>query len=199
MKRRIALIIFFLLLSVYFVPSVSAHTLKIDGNIGVNVHIEPDDAPVSKSESKILVDITDKSGRFNPANPGNCNCFLTILQNGQELTKMAVTTGGMFNQLRYTFPQGGSYQVKIEGKPNGNGLAFQGFSVIFEYYVKGAESVNSISSARNPLRDQFALISILAGSAIIMLFLIPSGSSKVIQPQTKTPQPSIKGRNRAKK
>lgn len=202
MKYRNVLLIFFILLLASFVPSVYAHTLKIDGNIGVNVHIEPDDAPVSKSESKILVDITDKSGRFNPANPGNCACFLSIVQNGKELTKMAITTGGMFNQLRYTFPEGGSYQVKIEGKPNGNGLAFQGFSVIFEYYVKGAGSISSIPSARNPLRDQFALISILAGSAIIMLFLIPTRSSNITQAQTtqpKAPTSPIKWRSRGKK
>lgn len=202
MKHRSIQLIFFLLLSAFFVPSVYAHTLKIDGNIGANVHIEPDDAPVSKLESKILVDITDKSGRFNPANPGNCACFLSILQNGKELTKMAVTTGGMFNQLRYTFPEGGSYQVKIEGKPNGNGLAFQGFSVIFEYYVKGAGSTSTLPATRNPLRDQFALISILAGSAIIMLFLIPTRSSNTVQAQTtqpKAPIPSVKGRGRGKK
>jgi len=202
MKRKSVLFIFFLLLLASFAPSVYAHTLKIDGNIGVNVHIEPDDAPVSKSESKILVDITDKSGRFNPANPGNCACFLSVLQNGKELTKMAVTTGGMFNQLRYTFPEGGSYQVKIEGKPNGNGLAFQGFSVLFEYYVKGAGSYSSTPSARNPLRDQFTLISILAGSAIIMLFLIPTRSSNTTQVQTiqpKAPTSPIKGRSRGKK
>lgn len=171
MKKILVFFILSLVFIKHFVAPVYAHTLKIDGNIGVNTHIEPDDAPIAVSESKILVDITDKSGRFNPANPGNCDCILTIIQNGQELAKMPVTTGGMFNQLRYTFPEGGSYQVKIEGKPNGNGTAFQEFSVTFDYYVKGAGGTNSMQTARNPLRDQFPLVSVLAGTVIIFLFL----------------------------
>jgi len=191
MKKIIILFILSLIFANYVVTPVFAHTLKIDGNIGVNTHIEPDDAPVAVSESKILVDITDKSGRFNPANPGNCDCILTILQNDKELAKMPVTTGGMFNQLRYTFPEGGSYQVKIEGKPNGNGIAFQAFSVTFDYYVKGAGSTTSTQSARNPLSDQFPLISILAGTAIIFLFLFSPPQSTVIVTQTKSSVASL--------
>lgn len=172
--KRIILITFISLLIFLAIPNQTyAHTLKIDGNIGVNTHIEPDDTPIANQESKILVDITDKSGRFNPSNPSGCDCVLFIKQNGQELQKMNVVTNGMFAPLRYTFPSAGSYQVTVEGKSNGNGPPFQSFSVTYDYYVKGASGSLPTILARNPLQDQFSYITVFAGTLIILLFLYP--------------------------
>src|SRR5258706_8999090 len=111
MKKNIVFVMFI----VFFLApqQVFAHTLKIDGTIGVILHVDPDDAPVAGIESKLFVEIQDKSGRFNVNNPENCDCRLSIVQKDKTIKTLAVTTGGTYNQLRYTFPISGVYHVVI--------------------------------------------------------------------------------------
>jgi hypothetical protein len=168
--------IFFLIfiISVGVVPQqVFAHTLKIDGNIGVNLHIDPDDAPIAGRESKFLVDIQDKSGRFNVNNPENCDCTLTIMQKDTVLNVLPVTTGGMYNQIRYTFPSSGTYHVIVEGKPNGKGVAFQSFRTNFEYFISSGDSQGvSLKTDSNPLLVWLPYIAALIGSCIVLMFVL---------------------------
>lgn len=154
------------------VTSVFAHTLQIDKNIGVNLHIDPDDAPVSGKESKFLVDIQDSSGRFNPNNPANCDCVLTVFQYGKELKKMPVVAGGAYAQLRYTFPTSGVYKIIIEGKPKGEGIPFQEFRAEFEYFVKpGSSDTSSFQVQQNGLGMYIHYIVLGIGIIIILMFV----------------------------
>jgi hypothetical protein len=169
-------IIIFLMLSFLFMAMAKltyAHTLKIDGNIGVNLHIDPDDAPVSGSESKFLMDIQDKSGRFNPNNPANCTCTVKIYKKEELLKTLSVATGGIYNQLRFTFPSTGIYTVVVEGAPKGEGVAFQTFKTTFEYFVKaGGSEMSTVMTSANPLRDYAPYIALVVGLLVIVMFVL---------------------------
>ena len=170
MKKNIVFVMFI----VFFLApqQVFAHTLKIDGTIGVILHVDPDDAPVAGIESKLFVEIQDKSGRFNVNNPENCDCRLSIVQKDKTIKTLAVTTGGTYNQLRYTFPISGVYHVVIQGKTNGKGLAFQSFRTDFEYFVKPGGSEFAVIQQENPLRAWTPYIAAAIGSAIILIFVL---------------------------
>jgi len=168
--KKIIVILFF---SFLCVTPVFAHTLKIDGNIGVNLHVDPDDTPIAGRESKFFVDIQDKSGRFNPNNPSNCDCKLIISQKDTVLKTLLVTVGGSYAQLRFTFPTAGTYTVVVEGKPLGQGVAFQTFRTKFEYFVKsGSSEESSVQTDQNALRGYAPYVALVIGLVIITMFLL---------------------------
>lgn len=171
MKQIVSLLFFGIALAV--VPRVFAHTLKIDRAIGVNLHVDPDDAPVAGVESKFLLDIQDKSGRFNPNNPTNCDCVLTISQNGTPLATLPVIAGGTYAQLRFTFPHGGVYTVVVEGKPKGEGVPFQSFHTQFEYFVRANVSeTQTVSTSENALAAFLPYVVLGVGFVVIVLFVL---------------------------
>lgn len=150
-------------------PTVSAHTLKIDGSMGVTVHIDPNDEPVEKIESKIFVDISDKSRRFDPKNPGTCECSLIVEQKGKTPETLPIVAGGVYTQLTYTFPTAGSYRLLVTGKPI-NGGTFAPFRTQYDYYVHG--NISAIEPMTdNPLQRLFPYIVAFAGSIIVLLFV----------------------------
>ena len=160
-------------LLLFFPGSIFAHTLKIDGTIGVSLHIDPDDAPTAGQESKFFLDITDKAGRFNPSNPGNCACVLHIEYDGELLKTFPVVSGGSFTQIRYTFPHTGTYKVTIEGRPQGEGIPFAEFRTVFEPYVApGVSEEAREATSANILRQYIPYVSAALGVAIVLLFLL---------------------------
>ena len=173
MKKIFVGVLCFCLMLLAFPGFVYAHTLKIDKNIGIILHVDPDDAPVATEETKLFVEIEDKNGRFNVTNPENCDCRMTILQGDTVLKTVPVTTAGAYNQLRFTFPRSGVYYVRILGKPNGKGLQFQEFTGDFEYFVKPGknEGISQIS-AQNPLQAWAPYIAAAAGSFVVLLFVL---------------------------
>jgi hypothetical protein len=172
MKKNIIILLIVSALYGEMVAPVSAHTLKIDGSIGVNLHINPDDAPQEKIESSFLIDIQDKSGRFNPNNPANCDCVLTIFRDNVPLKQLPIVSGGTYAQIRYIFPQSGIYKVVVEGKPKGEGIPFQEFHTEFEYFVTSsdAQSVNILEPA-NGLGAYAPYIALGIGLLIIFMFV----------------------------
>jgi hypothetical protein len=173
MKHNIVYLIIFLFFLMLLPRSVLAHTLKIDGTIGVNLHVDPDDAPVAGSESKFLLDIQDKSGRFNPNNPANCDCTLTVKQKGVVIKTLPVVSGGSYAQLRFTFPTSDVYEIVVEGKPKGEGVPFQAFQTTFEYFVKSSGSEPAmVSSPQNALSIYAPWIALVIGVCIIAMFVL---------------------------
>lgn len=164
--KKIILSIAMLLMGMLWAPTVSAHTLKIDGTMGVTLHIDPDDQPVVGVESKLFVEIEDKSGRFDSNNPSNCFCILRVVSRGETIATLPVVSGGSYAQLRYTFAAPGRYRVIVEGKPNKDGQLFQAFSTTFEYYVRGDADI----SERNPLLAYVPYVVALDGVIIILMF-----------------------------
>lgn len=174
MKKYIFVLLVCQLVGLFlFVTPVFAHTLRIDGNMGINLHIDPDDAPVAGMESKFLLDIQDKTGRFNPNNPSNCDCVLTIMQNDVVLKTLPVIAGGTYTQIRFTFPTSGVYQVVVEGKPKGEGVPFQAFHTTFEYFVKpgGLESA-AVQVHQNALYEYAPYAGLAVGLLIILMFVL---------------------------
>ena len=141
----------------------------------MNIHLDPDDQPVAGKESKIFVDIQDQNGRFDPSNPEGCDCYVTILKNGTSLARLSLVSGSSFAQLRYIFPAGGTYQLTVEGKPNGNGRAFQAFTTTFEYYALGTGSQADV--AQNPLRRNAPWVVLVA--AVLIIGLLATGPRQI--------------------
>lgn len=171
------LLLFLLFLSVVY--PVSAHTLKIDGSIGVTTHVEPDDEPIIGKESRIFISIEDTSGKFKPNNPSVCDCVLHIEKDGQRLQTLPVVSGGSYTQLRYTFSEPGRYILHVEGKPNGTGSPFQAFNTQYSYFIRGG---NLKPVEVNVLLTYFPYIVAVVGSMILVMFIDPirksSGTTK---------------------
>jgi hypothetical protein len=115
MLRRLILA---LSLIVLLVPvSASAHFLKTDNNIGVVLHIDPDDDPAAGEPTTLLFDTKDKEGKYQPT---ACDCQVVIQQDGKILDTVTATgTDAANTSAVYTFPTVGVYQVFFQGSSNG--------------------------------------------------------------------------------
>jgi hypothetical protein len=161
-----------------WVSSVSAHVVKVDGSIGITVHIDPDDAPIANKENTIFVTIKDADKKFDEKNPIGCDCKLEIVRNGKIVSTLPITTGSAYNSLRHTFPSNGTYQIRVTGSPNGKGGQFQPFDAVFEYYVKSSGSAVVDSDLIgvdkvNPLLLYYPYLLVLGGGIILFMFLNP--------------------------
>lgn len=110
----------------------SAHVFKSDGNISVELHIEPSDHPVTNTPTTYRLSFEDKTGAF--ALP-KCDCKVTIMQNNQVLatTALAVTSADT-SENRYTFAKPGAYTLRATGAPK-TPDAFQPFAVAYTVNV----------------------------------------------------------------
>ena len=173
MKKLIILISLFFQMAQTFSP-VSAHTVRSNGEFGVSLHIDPDDSPVVGQPSKIFVEITDRKNRFVQTSPAGCICTLDIIKDQAVLKTFLVTSDSGYTQMMCAFPEEGTYQLRIHGKPSGKGAQFEEFTVTFDPYVQ--------SSDQNVQKknDQFLImtlpyISLLSGVLLIVLLFNPLG------------------------
>jgi len=163
MKKNLIL---FLIFFVSSIPCVTAHTLRVDGSIGVLLHADPNDAPVAGQVTSFFVSIQDKSGKFNIF---VCNCTLTIEKDSREVIAFPIPSNGFHQQIEYSFPASGIYKVIVAGNPTNPG-EFQSFKTTFAYYVSGSlQAVNEPDT--NPLQDYFPLIFLIAGLVILAMFV----------------------------
>lgn len=167
-KLKIIFSSLFVVMLLIFPKIASAHTLKVDGTFGVTVHIDPDDAPKAQEQSTIFVSIKDRSGKFDEKNPQGCDCMLTILKDGKELTQLPIVTGNTYKTLSYTFPQSGSYDLVVTGK----GKTLDPFGASFSYYVSG-ENTDTFLATQNPLWNYFPFVIVIVGFVILLMFLNP--------------------------
>jgi hypothetical protein len=82
MHKTIWLLI--LILSSIYLPKIPllAHTLKVENDVGVSLHISPDDDPIAGQEAVFYPKITDKNNQFKIS---DCDCKVQISQNSQVL------------------------------------------------------------------------------------------------------------------
>ncbi len=158
---------------------VFAHTLKVDGDIGITVHISPEDEPVSNRPAQIHVSIKDRSGQF-AQQASNCICTLTITGGASEAAEKSFTpdtTGQAV--VGHTFPSGGTYELRIQGASVG-AKPFQPFDVAFVYRVAADGSSNNTQPplTAQPLKQYLPIVIILAAAAIIILALAPLPSKQ---------------------
>jgi sulfoxide reductase heme-binding subunit YedZ len=164
MKKN--LILFFIFF-VSLIPCVNAHTLRVDGSIGVLMHADPNDAPVAGQVTSFFVSIQDNSGKFNIS---ACNCTLAIEKDSMVVAAFPIISNGFHQQIEYSFPAPGIYKVIVAGRPTNAG-EFQSFKTTFEYYVSGSLKAGN-EPDDNPLQDYFPYIVLIAGLAILGM-LVP--------------------------
>jgi hypothetical protein len=127
-----------LILSVIALPAaVSAHVLKIDGDIGAVLHINPDDNPVSGRPTDYILYFEDYTGRFDLS---VCRCQVSVVKDGRTLaTSSLAKAAGLTSENKFTFPQPGVYDLKVSGQPERTG-AFQPFALDYPVRVTGGQA-----------------------------------------------------------
>jgi hypothetical protein len=142
-------IFFLVLLGVALIPVLaSAHVLKIDGSIGVTIHVDPDDDPIVGEPASFFLEIKDKQDVFRPE---NCTCVATISKGSEPIFSTDLFTNGSGNSLTaapffsYVFPERNIYTVTISGTPK-TSQAFQSFSV--RYDLRVARDKNTPAATR---------------------------------------------------
>lgn len=177
--KNFLIAVIFLFVFIALQKPVTAHTLKIDGNIGVTLHVEPSDEPVVGKTSNIFIDIQDNSRKFDPNNPENCDCYLEILKGETPLKRISLVAGNSFTQPSYTFPEKGTYTLIVSGVWNGEDVAFDDFRVSYDYYVseKSSSSPHQILE-QNSLKKYVPFVILIAIGSIILLFLLPATVTK---------------------
>lgn len=143
MKR----VVFVLLLGMAICCPARAHILKIDGNIGVLMHIDPDDSPAERDKATFFFDINDRTGRFGAQ---QCDCRLRVLAEGREVLSSTLSVQGPQSAAAsYSFPAAGMYRVEVSGAPQ-MGAVFHPFRVAFDVRVERNEA--GASWSRGSLR-----------------------------------------------
>lgn len=111
-----------------------AHVLKTDGDIGVILHINPDDNPISKIPTQFILYFDDYTNRLNLK---KCSCFIKISENNQIINTSKINvTNNLISVNTFTFPRPDVYYLTAYGSPTQHNL-FQSFSVIYEVRVGG--------------------------------------------------------------
>ena len=119
-----------------FIPArASAHVVKTDGSVGVELHISPSDDPVAGTPSTLGFSIADSTGRFlAPA----CTCVLSVSENGRTVSQQTLAAADALSSgvilLGYTFPHQAVYTVSLQGTPRRAGV-FRSFRVDYEVRV----------------------------------------------------------------
>lgn len=172
MKRLLALVIMTCLCWLGASGVAVAHTLKIDGTIGVTLHINPDDEPIQGQSATMSLDIHDTAGRFNPLRPADCSCTLKITQNGKAIGALSITDGNSYPPLSFTFPESGSYNLRVTGKPRDGG-DFQPFDLTFETYVRSAVGDVEAGHSSNKLQTYLPIVFAVGGAMLVLLWIEP--------------------------
>ena len=114
---------------------VSAHVLKVDGSVGVVMHIDPEDSPIAGLPATFFFEIKDTQKKFKSE---NCVCVVSIYQNQTQIYSYSLFENKSEQALSvpvfsFTFPEKSIYTVHFKGRPK-NDQMFQYFS--FDYSVR---------------------------------------------------------------
>ncbi len=161
--RRLQYAIVLLVISFLLPRPVEAHVLKTGGTIGAVMHVDPDDDPIAGSKSTFYLDFKDTTNRFKPE---QCDCTLSIFQNGKEIYSQDLfenTNSPTLTSVAvvYTFPTRGEYTLKVSGKPYTAGT-FKPFSLTYDIDVDQ-------QAAKTPGSSQSIWISGIYSGAILII------------------------------
>lgn len=135
----LSLILSFLGLIVIAMP-VSAHVLKVDGEIGAVLHINPDDDPTSNVPVNYILTFGDTTNRFKLP---KCNCKVVFQENSQTIsTQVLANTSSLVSSDIFVFPRPDVYTLKVIGQPK-TANAFQTFEIDYIVRVEGGQTANS--------------------------------------------------------
>ena len=138
MSRRLLGGVIVALLIALDIPAVaSAHVLKVDGDIGAVLHINPDDNPTIGGSTDYIMTFDDDSGRFSLP---NCDCNVSIIEGGKIIaTKPLVISNSEESENHYTFLKPDVYTMRFTGTPKQPG-AFQAFTLNYEVRVTNGKT-----------------------------------------------------------
>ncbi|HEY9763189.1 MAG TPA: hypothetical protein V6D07_11740 [Trichocoleus sp.] len=119
--------------------SASAHQVKVAGDVGGTLHIEPNDTARAGEPSQIWFALVRKGGEVIPL--ADCTCQLSVYsQPGQTLLArpalgpLTVEGYAGIPAALVTFPDVGTYVLTLKGEPK-EGRDFQAFDLSFEVTV----------------------------------------------------------------
>ena len=143
---KTAFIAMCLCLSLFVASTVSAHIVEQDGSIEAVLHIDPGDSPIVNAPAVLHFDFTASQ---NNIDLHNCNCTLSISNNGSSLLEKnfadeSIVISTSTASVVYTFPAKAVYTVIIKG----NGLSKQPFTLSYAVRVDretSAQNINTIS------------------------------------------------------
>jgi hypothetical protein len=138
-----------------------AHVLKTDKDIGVIMHIDPEDDPIIASPANLFFELKDRSNKFNST---QCDCTIKILKAEKELFQTnlfeRVTTPTLQSaNISYVFPEKGVYTIQIHGTPNQVGQ-FQEFTIPFDLRITRTNTIQNNTTNNTPLAT-YALFAII--------------------------------------
>jgi hypothetical protein len=189
MNYKLLLVLLFT--SFTFLPIASAHTIKIAGDVGGTIHLEPNDNPSAGQPTQTWFALTRKGGQVLPLK--ECNCRLAIYAEPHTPGEPALLEPPLkpVDAERYqgipgaeiTFPKPGVYELQLSGKPATAG-SFRPFDLKFQVTVAAGKAVtapqvgenvtetNQKQGAAIELAQPIIIVAIALLSIGIVLFLV---------------------------
>ncbi|QXE23682.1 hypothetical protein B6N60_02372 [Richelia sinica FACHB-800] len=173
--------ILFLVISLISTSPASAHTVKIDGDVGGTLHIEPNDNPRAGEPAQAWFALTRKGGKVLPL--AECNCQLAIYAEPYSPGEPALLEPALkpVQAERYqdipgaeiVFPKPGAYQLQLKGKPvTGNG--FRPFALNFSVTV-AAGKAQPVLQIREQGQSQAENINLAQPTLIVAIIFFSLG------------------------
>lgn len=165
-----------LILFLSLIPHISAHVVKIEGTIGVTLHISPDDEPVAGETAALFIEIHDQQQQF-VATDTACDCRVSIAGKENTIAALPFVDEKGYVKLEYTFPESGTYKIIVRGTPR-PGSFFQSYEAVFSYFVRPASSEDRAlpltTSNANTLQFWFPFLVLGSIILILLMFFIPA-------------------------
>ncbi|MBK1989551.1 hypothetical protein A0J48_018765 [Sphaerospermopsis aphanizomenoides BCCUSP55] len=146
MNYKLLLVLLFT--SFTLLPIAAAHTVKIAGDVGGTIHIEPNDNPRAGETAQTWFALTRKGGQVLPLK--ECNCQLAIYAEPHTPGEPALLEPPLkpVDAERYlgipgaeiTFPKPGVYELQLSGNPLTAGN-FRPFELKFQVTVATGKAV----------------------------------------------------------
>jgi hypothetical protein len=179
MNRIVTLV---LAVGVLWGAPAAAHVVMTDGPIGVTMHVDPDDAPVTGKPSRFYFWFKDTTGHLDPA---QCRGTFTVAFGDRLVASQplfAEVSSGLVSVHDVTFSKPGVYTVRVNGAPRGE-MTFQPFLMTFTIRVTRADGDPSVLAGAGPagwLGDHWLVLALglLVAAGIVAWGLRPTSGSK---------------------
>lgn len=186
MRRILYSTILFLTVILLAFPArvVFAHVLKVDGNIGAVLHMDPADEPATGRLTTFYFEIKDKQSTFSPE---KCICAVDLsLIGGASVHTASLFTAGSGTGLNspaltYVFQQPGVYKATLTGAARSG--EFKDFTLSWDFRVEG-QGVGSpahTNTAEHHNSGGNSYIYALGVGIIIVMYVIARNRNKKIK------------------
>lgn len=159
-----------LLFLLFSQTEVFAHLLKSDNKVGAVIHIDPGDNIIAGQESIIFLELKDKDNLFNLF---RCECRLSVFRDNEEIFNQnlkPVSENDLLSSVTYfTFPEKGSYYLKINGVPKSD-YKFEAFELNYEVFITREKPKVNIQKKSNSWFSTH-LVHLTGGFFIIGFFI----------------------------